>query len=196
MEHKTLYIGGGIAAALLIGFVIVKKSHANAQDTAQQSTPVYADAGFMSSLAPSSGGISSPSDTSSSGSAANSGGGFDISTLLGTLITSQGKTASESTQASSGNMDAAILSTISPRNGSATVSHSASGTTVSVAPAGDLYDQALTELYQKEFNRAPDAGGMSFWKNAMMNQGVSIVHVQDEFEHSPEYVKLHPELAK
>lgn len=196
MDKKVLIIGGGAAAALIVGVLVVKRAQANAQESAQQSTPVYADMGFMSALAPSSGGMSSAVTTSGPASdSGGSGGGFDISTVLSALITSQAQTQTHATNTSGGNTDAAILAAIVGNNGSATVSHSTAGTTITNQPSGDLYDQALTELYKKEFNRAPDAGGMAFWKNAMMNQGVSIVHIQDEFEHSDEYKKLHPEKA-
>jgi hypothetical protein len=196
MDKKVLIIGGGAAAALIVGVLVMKRANANAQESAQQSTPVYADMGFMSSLAPSSGGVSSAVvDSGSNGGSGGSSGGFDISTVLGALITSQKDTQTHETTTSGGNTDAAILAAIVGSNGSATVSHSTSGTTIVNQPSGDLYDQALTDLYKKEFNRAPDPGGMAFWKNAMMNQGVSIVHIQDEFEHSTEYKKLHPETA-
>lgn len=195
MDKKVLIIGGGAAAALIVGVLVMKRANANAQESAQQSTPVYADMGFMSSLAPSSGGVSSAAVESGSNASSGGSGGFDISTVLGALITSQTQTQTHATNTSGGNTDAAILAAIVGSNGSATVSHSTSGTTIVNQPSGDLYDQALTDLYKKEFNRAPDPGGMAFWKNAMMNQGVSIVHIQDEFEHSPEYKKLHPETA-
>lgn len=196
MEKKTLLIGGGVAAALVVGVLVMKRANANAQESAQQSTPVYADMGFMSALAPSSGGISSGSVDTTSGSGSGGGsGGFDISTVLGALITSQGKTQSEATQVSGGNTDAAILAAIVGGNGSATVSHSSTGTTITNQPGGDLYDQTLTQLYKQEFNRAPDASGMAFWKDAMMNRGYSISEVKADFEKSPEYKKLHPEAA-
>lgn len=196
MDKKYLYIGGGVAAVLVVGVIAVKHAKANTQESAQQSTPVYADMGFMSSLAPSSGGISSgSSDTSSGGGNSSGGSGFDIGTFLGAMLTSQKETQTQATQTSGGNTDAAILAAIVGGNGSATVSHSSTGTTIVNQPSGDLYDQALADLYKKEFNRAPDAGGMAFWKNAMMNQGVSIVDVTKQFEQSDEYKKTHPATA-
>jgi hypothetical protein len=49
----------------------------------------------------------------------------------------------------------------------------------------------VTQLYYKVFNRAPDAAGLAFWVQAVVN-GSPISHVEAEFLASPEYAKLHP----
>lgn len=69
--------------------------------------------------------------------------------------------------------------------------------TTSTAPAApatktpsDFTDQ-LNSLYQKDFNRAGDAGGMNFWGGQMVN-GATPEQIDQAFHDSPEYASLHP----
>jgi hypothetical protein len=48
-------------------------------------------------------------------------------------------------------------------------------------------NSALTSLYQEVLGRAPDAPGMKFWSDALMN-GTPFTHIVDEFRNSPEYL--------
>lgn len=50
---------------------------------------------------------------------------------------------------------------------------------------------ALTGLYKDLLGRAPDAGGLKFWQDALAS-GVSLDHIKGEFLLSDEYKKLHP----
>jgi len=47
----------------------------------------------------------------------------------------------------------------------------------------------ITGLYQSLLGRAPDAGGLQFWQNAL-NSGTSLADITKAFQNSPEYQQL------
>lgn len=58
----------------------------------------------------------------------------------------------------------------------------------SVAPASsDPYERYLNSLYMQSFDRAPDTGGLSFWKEALQSGKYTPDQVAQTFMISPEY---------
>jgi len=53
---------------------------------------------------------------------------------------------------------------------------------------------AVTQLYTALFNRAPDAAGLAFWEQAMLN-GASINTIAESFFTSPEALAIYPSAA-
>lgn len=204
MDKKILIIGAGAVA--LVGVLAIKHAKSNAQQAAQQSTPVSADTGFIASMAPVSGGISSGGDYSTAQTmqptqAGNSGttstgGGFDIMSLLGGLLTTQTQGNQASVTANEHNNDSAVLATIVSSNGTASVSHSTNGTTIINTPNGDPYDNIIASVYKQQLGRDPDSGGLAYFKSAMMNTGASVLDVTKAIQSSPEYLKNHPVATK
>jgi len=200
---KKILIGGGIAAAAVIGLLMLKHAKAKAQEAAQQSTPVSADMGFISSMPPVSGGMitgdlqqyqnPAPAQADNSGST-SSGGGFDLTALLGGLLTSQTQSNQAQVTANEHNNDSAVLATIISSNGSASVTHSVNGTTITNT-ATDPFDSMVSKIYQEQLHRAPDTGGLTYWKNAMENQGLSVLDVTKFIQSSDEYKKAHQTTA-
>jgi len=56
------------------------------------------------------------------------------------------------------------------------------------------YDPFLTSLYQQDFNRAPDTGGLQYWEQQLAS-GKSQQDVNNAFLNSPEYQSSHPQAA-
>lgn len=197
-----MIIGGGIAAVFVGGLYLHMRKNASQQSTAtvQQSSiptasPISAqpDLGaYYSGTIPSAVG-SSPTNSANSGST-NTGGGFDISSLLGTLAT--GTVANNTSQiiANQHTADSAILAQmpVAP-GGSVSVSHTDSGTIVSSTKAVDPNEAGLMGIYQSVLGRAADAGGLAYYESAMShNPGVSLNDIATDMKNSAEYKAAHP----
>lgn len=199
---KKILIGGavviGVAGVLFVVAKVRAAKAAAASDGAAQTTPQSMnDTGYFSSLSPTSGGASSagyvassPADPGNSGST-DTGGGFDIGTLLTGLFTSQTTQNHDAVTLNAQNYDSAVLASVVGKNGSATVTHNATGSTVQTAST-DPYDAIISDLYQKNLGRAADSGGLTFYKNQMQNAGASATQVTGWIQQSDEYKKLHP----
>jgi hypothetical protein len=60
------------------------------------------------------------------------------------------------------------------------------------ASAATTPAEQITQLYYTLLNRAPDAGGMAYWTQAVAN-GMSMDTVAVSFKEGPEYMALHPQ---
>lgn len=194
MEHKKLIIGGGIAAVVALGVVVVRaRSKSSTQsDNSQSDNSASLGSYYMSGTIPSAVGYTSsdaqtPSQSDNSGST-DTGGGFDMSALMEILKGNQ-STQQQQVQAGQNTSDSAVLAGLFGNvGGSATVSHSTNGTTINVSKANDdPYSQIISQQYQEVFGRAPDAGGMAFYKNALLNGGLSATSLHDQLVNSQEY---------
>lgn len=200
-----MIIGGGGIAAVLLVLYLHKRSTAQASQSAasvQQSSiptasPISAqpDLGaYYSGTIPSAVGSSqTPSDSANSGSSAT-GGGFDISSLLGTLASGTVTNNASQIIANQHTADAAILAQMNvPVGGAVSVSHTSSGTTVSSSAPVDPNEAGLKGLYQSLFNRPADAGGLAYFENSMAhNPSVSLNDVANDMKNSSEYKAAHP----
>lgn len=194
MDTKIL-IGGGVAA-VFVGFVVIRKMSAGNQE--QQSEPqVLPDTGYFSGLAPTSGGTSSggggydyaPSDSSNSGSS-DLGGGFDISSLMGMMFKSQAETAQMGIRYDAQNFDSSIVGQVIGVNGTATITHTANGTTITNSDGGSPFDGVINSIYKNELGRTADEAGATYWKNQLLNNYQSIGAISDNIRTSDEYKKL------
>jgi hypothetical protein len=189
MMDKKILIGGGIAAVVVIGFVIVKMRSTPAPDESYNEASMMPDTGYFSGLGPVSGGASSggaPSVAGNSGST-DEGGGFDIGSLFAKMFESQAETNQLSIITGGYNYDSAVLASIVGADGSANVTHGAGGTTVTNTPGADAYQKIVDDLYKTNLGRAADTAGSAYWKNALMNQNLSINSINDLFKSSSEY---------
>lgn len=64
----------------------------------------------------------------------------------------------------------------------------------SAATSGATAQQQLRQLYLSLLGREPDAAGLQFWTQAMLN-GVPLSHIEGQFKTSAEYLKLHGNAA-
>lgn len=195
---KRILIGGGIAAAVLVGFVVVK-SRSNSAQAAQEAEAsmvpeLMPDTGYFSSMSPISGGnagmssdpgIGGLSVAGNSGSG-DSGGGFDLAAVLSGMFSSQAEVNKLGVITNGHNYDSAVLASIVGTDGVATVSHSSTGTTISNTPNADSYTKIINDIYQTQLKRAPDTGGLAFYKNALMNGNVSISGIVNDIKGSAE----------
>lgn len=80
-------------------------------------------------------------------------------------------------------------------NGTATVSHSDTGTTLSVQATLDPLESQrksfVDSLYSTLLNRTPDAGGEAYWIGQLRDHVLSQDQVVQNFYNSDEYKKLH-----
>lgn len=200
MDRKIL-IGGGIAAVFLIGVVVYRaKNKKVAQESADVSVSSFPSTtsvtGGFSGLAPISGGstsydTSSPSVAANSGST-NTGGGFDISSFLGTFLAGNQANAAASIKAGQATSDSAILAAVLQNNSGVSVTHSDTGTTVTKNQSPDPIDQIITNGYQTILGRAPDAGGAAWYKSVFQkydNYGPGLFY--QSLKESDEYKQLH-----
>ena len=67
-------------------------------------------------------------------------------------------------------------------------------TNAPAASSNSQYDPFLTSLYQQDFNRAPDTGGLQYWEQQLAS-GKSQQDVTNAFLNSPEYQSSHPQAA-
>jgi hypothetical protein len=67
-------------------------------------------------------------------------------------------------------------------------------TNAPAASSNNQYDPFLTSLYQQDFNRAPDTGGLQYWEQQLAS-GKSQQDVTNAFLNSPEYQSSHPQAA-
>ncbi|MDN4040308.1 DUF4214 domain-containing protein, partial [Massilia sp. YIM B02443] len=74
--------------------------------------------------------------------------------------------------------------------------HAAQSTTPSASAAisSATAQQQLRQLYLSLLGREPDAAGLQFWTQAMLN-GVPLSHIEAQFKASAEYLKLHGNAA-
>jgi hypothetical protein len=202
MEHKVLIIGGGIAAAVALGvFVIHARNSAAAAAIAQQTSADSSGGYYFSGTIPSAVGYTS-SDAQTTTQAGNSGstatgGGFDISSLLGAIAAGSVQNSAAQVIANQHTADSAILSGINLGNagGTLAVSHSNQGTTVTVAPSQPVNpkDALLTAEYRATLGRDPDAEGYAWWQNAFkVDSTLTPEKLHAAFVNSDEYKKAHP----
>lgn len=203
---KKILIGGGVAAVAVV-VVIVMRSRSSAKRAQEaedsmmpETTP---DTGYFSNMSPISGGMSSDGQYSAGGGGASgisdpansgssgTGGGFDLAAILSGMFSSQAEVNKMSVIAGEHNYDSSVLASIVGSDGQATVSHSATGTVVTNTPNADAYTKIINDMYQQQLKRAPDVGGLAFWKNSLINGNVSIATIQKEFQTSPEYIASH-----
>lgn len=221
---KKILIGGGVVVVLIVGFVVIKMRNAP-NDEEQASGVMQMDTGYLSALAPSSGGMTSgnygsgggqmPIDAGSlgsldgglsSGSAGNAGnggatdfaGGFDIMSLFSSMfkgqqandtlaITTSADVNRYSIATGGYNFDSAVLAGIVGTDGTATVKHENGNTVVTNTPGADPYQQIINNLYQTNLKRDPDLAGSVYWKNALMNNSISITGINQWMRESAEY---------
>lgn len=195
MDRKILLIGGCVAAVSVIGYIIVK-AKSNAAAAAQDSSNSQpADAGFFTGLSPISGGMSSAdsglggggiTDPANSGSS-DTGGGFDIASLLSGLFAAQASTSSLQIRTGANVSESAILAGIDlgQFGGTAAVDHTSNGTILTVNK-GDPVNQLLSDIYQRDLGRAPDLAGLTFWKNQFLNKGESLSSIENSIKSSTE----------
>lgn len=196
---KKILIGGGVAAAVLVILVVKHKGQSAPADSAD--TGASSDIGFFSGMTPMGTGMSSSdgggnfaaSDPANSGST-EVGGGFDLGAMMSSMFGLQAKNTDLQIRTGGNVAESAILAGINfgQFGGSATVNHTGTGTTFNVTPGGDSYDMIVSSAYQATLGRAPDAGGLSFFKNAIMNSGLSLSGLTNNLMSSPEYASLHP----
>lgn len=194
MDHKIMVIGGG-AAALLVGFLVLKHKTAP-QDSAPAAVQ---DTGYFSGLTPISGGASSVdtsggsviSDPANSGSS-GVGGGFDLGALFSGLFKSQADTSSLQIRSGANVAESSILAGMDfgSYGGSASVNHTDTGTVLNIS-RGDAYDSIVSNAYQTILGRLPDSGGAAFYKNAMANSGLTASGLSNDLLNSPEYAMNH-----
>ena len=74
--------------------------------------------------------------------------------------------------------------------------HAAQSATPSASAAisGATAQQQLRQLYLSLLGREPDAAGLQFWTQAMLND-VPLSHIEGQFKTSAEYLKLHGNAA-
>lgn len=195
MEHKAIIIGGGIAAVSLVAFLAFKNKGQAQQDSGSD----MPDTSYFGGMLPTSGGMSSGdsgggiSDPGNSGSS-DTGGGFDIGDMFAKLFSTQAETSSLQIRSGANVAESAILSGIDfgAFGGNASVNHTSTGTTLSVNHNGDGYDQIIASSYQSTLGRQADTGGAAFFKNALMNGGLSVGGLTQQLMGSNEYASAHP----
>jgi hypothetical protein len=197
MDTKIL-IGGGVAA-VFVGFLVIKKI--NSSDSVDESNArVMPDTGFFSGMAPISGGISSggsggnggyltPTVEGNSGTT-DVGGGFDIMAIMGNMFAKQQETAQMDIRYGAQNFDSSIVGQIIGANGSATITHTANGTTITNSDGGSPFDGVINSIYKNELGRNADEFGSTYWKNQLLNNYQSISAITDNIRTSDEYKKL------
>lgn len=199
MEHKVLIIGGGLAAVLLCGVVVIRaKAKANA--ASDNSAPVSStpDMGYYSSgitpgavgyASDASSSASTPSVSSNSGTT-DTGGGFDISNLLTAIAAGTTKNNASQIVSNEHTSDSAILAgmSISP-NGSVSVSHSDTGTTIQ---SNDRNVTMLDSLYKQYLGRPGDDVGLAYYSSLMKSGKADANVIIDDLKNSNEYKASHP----
>jgi hypothetical protein len=204
---KKIMIGGGVAAlALVVVFVVKGRSSAQAANDAEanampNTTP---DTGYFSSMAPISGGNMSSDpgvggiamggggmveDEGNSGST-ESGGGFDFASVLRGMFSSQAEVNKMGVIQNGHNYDSAVLASFIGENSTASVTHTSTGTTISNNTNADSYTQIINDVYKSQLNRAPDAGGLAFWRNSLMNSNVSVSKMVADIQSQSEYASV------
>ena len=94
--------------------------------------------------------------------------------------------ASQSTAASIYMADSAFLSGIKLNgSGSASLIRTENGTTLNVDQS-DPYSSMINGLYEKNLGRSADAAGLTWWKNQIMNNGVTITAADKAIANSDE----------
>ena len=197
MEKKTLMIaGGGLAAVGIVALFLMRRNAAATQANAAQAQAEADDQAGANSyygavgLAPMSygGGISAPSEPANSGST-NTGGGFDISALLGGLVGGMVKNQNESIKSNEHTAQSSILAGISlPNGGSATVTKTDNSTSVSVVKPKftDPYEAAINSVYTSVLGRDADAAGLEWWKKQVTSGAVSLEKMKENIVNSDE----------
>lgn len=216
--NKTILIGGGVAVVAVIAFIAVKARNAPSDAEQASGVQLMPDTGYMSMLAPSSGGSSSGdygaggigqmpsmSEEGNSGSS-DYAGGFDMMSLFASMfkgqqenekygIASSADVNKYSIQTGGYNFDSAVLAGIIGTDGVATVKHDGNTTTVTNTPNADPYQAIINNIYKTNLGRDPDLAGSVYWKNALMNNNISITGIVDMIHTSPEYQNQHQPTA-
>ena len=196
MDTKIL-IGGGVAA-VFVGFMVIRQMGSSDSNEDESNARVMPDTGFFSGMAPISGGVTSsggsggyltPTVEGNSGST-DVGGGFDIMAIMGNMFAKQQETAQMDIRYGAQNFDSSVVGQIIGANGTATITHTAQGTTITNWDGGSPVDQIIAKVYKEELGRAPDEYGAAFFKNSMLNAGVSIGTFAENVRSSDEYKKL------
>lgn len=200
MNKKYLIYGGGTVAAIVV-FVIwrihsanVAAASSNAANTTTDTQPVSTTdlGGIYSALSPISGGYTSTDSstpvatTTAAVDTSTAGGGFDLTSLMTGLLGSQATSQQATTTANQQTDSTAILSTILGTNSSVSVTNGANGTTISNGNSPTI--QTITDEYQQYLGRAPDAAGLAYWNNQLLNQpGFGIADLTVGIKQSQEY---------